>query len=110
MSEKPPVPDPEELEGEERADELEAEEPEAPKPGGYAPSVAARLAFYQRAGGVATPLITTILAFFVGGLVVLVISGKNPLNTYREIFDGTGLNWLFGACGYGTSISCRAAG
>jgi simple sugar transport system permease protein len=25
---------------------------------------------------------------------VLVTTGKNPLNTYREIFDGTGLNWL----------------
>jgi simple sugar transport system permease protein len=38
---------------------------------------------------------TALLAFFVGGLVVLVTTHKNPLNTYREIFDGTGLNWLF---------------
>jgi ABC-type uncharacterized transport system permease subunit len=59
------------------------------------PSVAARLALYQRAGGIATPLMTALLAFFVGGLVVLVTTHKNPLNTYREIFDGTGLNWLF---------------
>jgi ABC-type uncharacterized transport system permease subunit len=87
-----------------------SEDPEPAKPGGYAPSVAARLAFYQRAGGIITPVITTVLSFFVGGLVVLVIAGKNPLSTYRAIFDGTGLNWLFGACGYGTSISCRAAG
>jgi ABC-type uncharacterized transport system permease subunit len=31
----------------------------------------------------------------VGGLVVLVTTGKNPLTTYEAIFDGTGLNWLF---------------
>jgi simple sugar transport system permease protein len=59
------------------------------------PSVAARLDLYQRAGGIITPLLTAALAFFVGGLVVLVTTGKNPLNTYREIFDGTGLNWFF---------------
>ena len=35
-----------------------------------------------------------LLAFLIGGLVVLVLSGKNPLSTYRAIFNGTGLNWL----------------
>jgi simple sugar transport system permease protein len=35
-----------------------------------------------------------LLAFIAGGLVVLLISGKNPLSTYRAIFDGTGLNWF----------------
>ena len=64
------------------------------KPGGYAPSVAERLAFYQRAGGVVTPLLTALIAFLIGGLVVLA-SGSNPLSTYRAIFNGTGLNWLF---------------
>ena len=69
----------------------------APPPAepGTAPSVAARLAIYERAGGIVTPLMTTILAFLIGGLVVLLVSGKNPLSTYREIFNGTGLNWLF---------------
>ncbi len=71
------------------------EEPPHAEPGGYAPSVAERLAFYQRAGGLVTPLITTLLAFFIGGLVVLITTGKNPLSTYRAIFDGTGLNWFF---------------
>ena len=42
-----------------------------------------------------TPLLTPLLAFLIGGLVVLVVSGKNPLSTYRAIFNGTGLNWLF---------------
>jgi len=59
------------------------------------PSVAARLAFYQRASGIVTPILTAVVAFFIGGLVVLVTTGKNPLRTYKEIFNGTGLNWLF---------------
>jgi simple sugar transport system permease protein len=58
------------------------------------PSVAARLALYQRAGGIITPLVTASIAFVIGGLVVLG-TGKNPLTTYRAIFNGTGLNWLF---------------
>jgi simple sugar transport system permease protein len=57
-------------------------------------TVAARLAGYVRAGGVVTPLITVVLAFVVGGLVVL-LTGHNPLSTYKAIFDGTGLNWFF---------------
>jgi ABC-type uncharacterized transport system permease subunit len=74
---------------------------------GPPPSAAARLALSHRAGGVVTPLLTTLLAFFVGGLVVLVISGKNPLSTYKAIFDGTGLNWLlpWDTCAY----PCQAA-
>jgi simple sugar transport system permease protein len=55
---------------------------------------AARLASYMRGGGVLVPVLTTILAFFVGGLVILV-TGHNPLSTYKAIFNGTGLNWFF---------------
>jgi simple sugar transport system permease protein len=58
------------------------------------PSVAARLAFYQRAGGILTPLLTAVVAFFIGGLVILITTKKNPLSTYKAIFEGTGLNWL----------------
>ena len=57
--------------------------------------MAARLALYQRAGGIVTPLITAALAFAVGGLVILVTTGKNPIGTYHAIFNGTGLEWLF---------------
>jgi general nucleoside transport system permease protein len=71
------------------------EQPPRAEPGESAPSVAARLALYQRAGGILTPLITAVVAFFMGGLVVLATTGKNPLSTYRAIFNGTGLNWLF---------------
>jgi ABC-type uncharacterized transport system permease subunit len=42
-----------------------------------------------------TPILTAAVAFVIGGLVVLVTTHKNPLNTYKEIFNGTGLNWLF---------------
>jgi ABC-type uncharacterized transport system permease subunit len=73
-------------------------QPEAPAPaphgGDYAPSVAERMAFYQRAGGIVTPVITTLLAFLIGGIVVAA-TGHNPISTYKGIFEGTGLNWFF---------------
>jgi simple sugar transport system permease protein len=62
--------------------------------GEQAPSVAARLAFWQQAGGIATPIATAFVAFLVGGLVV-VAAGHNPLDTYKAIFNGAGLNWFF---------------
>jgi ABC-type uncharacterized transport system permease subunit len=72
----------------------EGQPPEQRSGGEYAPSVAERLAFYQRAGGFAVPVLTTLFAFFVGGLVVAA-TGHNPLSTYKGIFEGTGLNWFF---------------
>ena len=57
-------------------------------------TVAGRLSTYLRAGGIITPLITVLFAFIVGGLVVLA-TGGNPFETYKAIFEGTGLNWLF---------------
>jgi general nucleoside transport system permease protein len=55
---------------------------------------AARLASYVRGGGIVVPLLTAVIAFVIAGLVVL-ITGHNPLTTYKAIFNGTGLNWLF---------------
>jgi general nucleoside transport system permease protein len=57
-------------------------------------TVAARLSTYLRGGGIITPLLTVLSAFVVGGLVVLV-TGHDPFATYKAIFNGTGLNWLF---------------
>ena len=54
---------------------------------------AGALAFYERAGGLLVPLAATVLAFFVGGLVVLA-TGANPLSAYKSIFAGTGLTWF----------------
>jgi general nucleoside transport system permease protein len=65
------------------------EEPEV-----RAATPASRLAGYLRGGGVIVPVLTTLLAFFVGGLVMLV-TGKDPLATYEAIWKGTGLQWLF---------------
>ena len=61
---------------------------------GRADHAAARLAAYMRGGGIIVPLLTALIAFLAGGLVVLV-TGHNPISTYKAIFNGTGLNWLF---------------
>ncbi len=72
-----------------------ADEPRPPTEIEVIPSVAQRFAIWQRAGGIVTPLMTALVAFLIGGLVILATTGKNPFNTYREIFNGSGLNWLF---------------
>ena len=64
-----------------------------PGPEGGGQTSAARLAAYVQGGGVIVPLLTVLLAFLAGGLVIL-FTGHNPLSTYKAIFDGTGLNWL----------------
>jgi ABC-type uncharacterized transport system permease subunit len=70
----------------------------APDPSGIGEPKLTMLERYtvaQRAEGFLAPVLTVLLAFVVGGLVVLITTGKNPFDTYRAIFDGTGLNWLF---------------
>jgi general nucleoside transport system permease protein len=57
-------------------------------------TVASRLSGYLRGGGIITPLLTALVAFMAGGLVVA-LTGSNPFTTYKAIFDGSGLNWLF---------------
>jgi simple sugar transport system permease protein len=54
----------------------------------------ARLTAYVRRGGVVVPILTAVIAFITGGLVVL-LTGHDPFSTYSAIFNGTGLNWLF---------------
>ncbi len=53
-----------------------------------------RYALAQKAEGVLAPVLTAVLAFLAGGVIVLVTTGKNPLTTYQAIFDGSGLNYL----------------
>jgi len=76
----------------------EGSAPQASGPGGRqtAPEDAAFTArvtdwFATAIGGIAAPIAATLLAFLVGGLVV-VATGHNPLGTYKAIFAGTGLN------------------
>jgi simple sugar transport system permease protein len=58
------------------------------------PSTAAsRLAIKQRAGGIIVPVLTAMLAFLIGGLLVLA-TGHNPIQAYWDIIKGAGLNWL----------------
>jgi general nucleoside transport system permease protein len=61
--------------------------------GGPGATPAARLAAYVRGGGVIVPVLTAVLAFLAGGLVILV-TGHDPFSTYKAIFEGSGLNWL----------------
>jgi simple sugar transport system permease protein len=73
-------------------EELQAEADESQ--GAAARSPATLTAFRRGASGVMVPILTTVIAFIAGGLVVLA-TGHNPLSTYQSIFNGTGLNWLF---------------
>ncbi len=73
-------------------DELQAESEEAK--GAAALSPASLTAFRRGFSGVTVPILTTVIAFIAGGLIVLG-TGHNPLSTYSSIFNGTGLNWLF---------------
>jgi simple sugar transport system permease protein len=56
-------------------------------------TVANRLSGYLRGGGILIPVVTAMLAFFIGGIVIA-LAGGDPLDTYRAIFEGSGLNWL----------------
>ena len=49
--------------------------------------------FGSAIGGIAVPVAAAVLAFLVGGIVV-VATGHNPLGAYQAIFEGTGLNPL----------------
>ena len=67
--------------------------PEEPAP----ESVVERYGLLQRAGGILVPILTVVLAFLVGGIVILLTTGSvaDTLETYREIFKGSGLSWFF---------------
>jgi ABC-type uncharacterized transport system permease subunit len=68
--------------------------PESPEEAGATGSLVTSLALKQRAGGIAVPVVTVVVAFLMSGIVVLA-TGHNPLLAYRDIFNGAGLNWIF---------------
>jgi simple sugar transport system permease protein len=76
-------------------------EPLAPQHGSEPPEIAgdapltpaSRLAAWQRAGGIITPVITALVAFLIGGIVIAA-TGHNPFQAYWDIINGAGLNWL----------------
>jgi general nucleoside transport system permease protein len=55
---------------------------------------AVRLGVAQRAGGLVVPVLTGVLAFLAGGIVVAA-TGHNPWTAYKGIWDGAGFDWLF---------------
>jgi general nucleoside transport system permease protein len=74
---------------------VSAPTPEPPPGAGQGTqTVASRLSGFIAGGGVLVPVLTAVLAFLVGGIVVA-LSGSNPLTTYRAVFEGSGLNWFF---------------
>jgi general nucleoside transport system permease protein len=79
---------------ESRDPQLAPPPPEVPEGGQAGLSVSGLAGFYERAGGLAVPLAATVVAFLIGGLVVL-ITGHNPATAYRAIFEGTGFNYVF---------------
>jgi general nucleoside transport system permease protein len=86
--------DPREEQRLEAQEEQLLETPEGVHGGDYAPSVAARMAVLQRAGGVVMPVVTTLFAFAMA-MIVIAVTGHNPFKALRGIFNGTGLNWFF---------------
>jgi simple sugar transport system permease protein len=68
--------------------------PESPEEAASSGTLIASIALKQRAGGIVVPVLTAVLAFLLGGVVVAA-TGHNPLLAYRDIFNGAGLNWVF---------------
>ena len=68
--------------------------PESPEGEVESNTLIAAFSLKQRAGGVAVPAATVLVAFLMGGLVVAA-TGHNPFLAYRDIFNGAGLNWIF---------------
>ncbi|HLY86893.1 MAG TPA: ABC transporter permease [Gaiellaceae bacterium] len=61
-----------------------------------ATTFAGKLALKQRAGGIIVPLVTVIFAFVMSGIIVAATqhSVHTALVVFKEIFDGSGLNWI----------------
>jgi len=70
--------------------------PEPPRDGPPEGSVSGLQSFYDRAGGVLVPIAAALLAFLIGGIVVLITekSIAAPFEAYKAIFEGTGLTWF----------------
>ena len=68
--------------------------PETPEEAAATGTLIASISLKQRAGGIVVPVLTALIAFILGGLVVLA-TGHNPISAYNDIFDGAGLNWIF---------------
>jgi simple sugar transport system permease protein len=52
-----------------------------------------RISLRQRSGGIIVPILTVVIAFLIGGIVVAA-TGHNPFVAYNDILNGAGLNWF----------------
>jgi simple sugar transport system permease protein len=59
------------------------------------PGFVDRYSLAQQAGGLLAPVITAVIAFLIGGLVIVLSTGEAPWSVYVEIFKGAGLDWFF---------------
>jgi simple sugar transport system permease protein len=66
----------------------------AARPPRHGPTLAERLSLQQKLGGIVPPLLTAVFAFLMGGAVVAA-TGRNPVEAYKGIFQGAGLDWFF---------------
>lgn len=77
---------------------MRAPEPD-PGPGGEeapeATGFVERYSLAQQASGLLAPVLTAVIAFLLGGLVIVISTGKAPWGVYQEIFKGAGFDWFF---------------
>jgi simple sugar transport system permease protein len=96
--------------GEKRVDESvelaksQDEVAQAPlEPGAVPPHSMHFASRFDGLSGIVAPLLTTLIAFLMGGLVVG-LTGKDPIKVYHAIWNGTGLNWFFHVGNYSARI------
>jgi simple sugar transport system permease protein len=69
----------------------------APEQAAETGTLAARLALKQRAGGIVVPILTVLFALVMSFIVLAATqrSFHTAALAFKEIFEGTGLNWVF---------------
>jgi general nucleoside transport system permease protein len=67
--------------------------PVTPEQAAETGTLISRISLRQRSGGIIVPILTVVIAFLIGGIVVAA-TGHNPLTAYHDILDGAGLNWF----------------
>ena len=69
----------------------------APEQAAETGTLASRLALKQRAGGIIVPIVTVIFALVMSWIIVAATqhSAHTALVVFKEIFEGSGLNWVF---------------
>ena len=89
--------------------ELEPDELDEEPVAGVSPTPQQHFAWrFRGLQDVLAPVLTTIFAFLMAGLVVA-LTGKSPVRVYHAIFTGTGLGWFFRVGNYSARIPFSTA-